>query len=191
MHAHDRLYLQYRPDKSALEQLLDWQSSAIEVNPQGRPVQPDRIHLTVLHFGILADVFRELKEQNDNLTKDMFMTAVEKFARNTQDVLPSVTAVQPERFELFGSGSSVLALRVRTSPELEQAHKRALDMLVACIASCGISYPEMFIPGSRNFRFARQLQPHISLMKTARNKPTVDVSDAPPLNLEVMQIHYQ
>jgi 2'-5' RNA ligase len=191
MHAHDRLYLQYRPDKLAHNQLLAWQSSGIEQNPQARAVQPDRIHLTVLHFGILADVFRELREQNDNLTKDIFMKAVEQFVLDTQDVLPQATTVYPERFELFGSGSSVLALRVRTSPELEQAHRRAFDMLIKCIASCGISQPEMFVPGSRNFRFAKKLQPHISLLKTARSKPTADVSIAQPLKLEVMPVHYQ
>ncbi len=191
MHAHDRLYLQYRPDDDALQQLLTWQAVSQEVNPQSRLVQPDSVHLTVLHFGILADVFRELQQQQPALTKEIFLESVEQFVSYAETVLPSSTVVQPEGFELFGSRSSVLALRVRVSDDLMRAHAQARELLMQCLEACGISPARMFMQGSPNFRFALELQPHISLLKAARTTPNIDSAAAPALRLEAMPVRYR
>lgn len=192
MHAHDRLYLQYCPDDDALQQLLSWQASAQDVNPQARAIQRDGMHLTLLHFGILADVFRELQQQQPALTKEIFLESVDQFITYAETLLPSSTTVQAEGLELFGSRSSVLALRVAVSDELMRAHARARQLLVQCLEACGISPAQMFMRGSPNFRFALELQPHISLLKAARRVPKIDITEqASDLHLEAMPIRYR
>lgn len=191
LHSEDRLYLQYKPDEAALSQLLDWQRAALVINPQAREVQQNRMHLTVIHFGIITDVYRELREQQADLTWEAYTHAVEEFINRSQSVLPEEITVRPERFELFGSRSSVLALRVRVPDALLAAHKQALSLLKECIISCGIMPPEMFMQGSLNFRFALRLEPHLSLIKAARHRPNVALEAAPPLKLSLMPMHYQ
>lgn len=191
MQAHERLYLQYRPDENALEQLLDLQKRLIKANPQGVIVQPDHIHLTLIHFGILADVYRELHEQQPKLTKDFFNQATEQFAQESQKVLPAQTSVTLDKLELFGSRSSVLALRVGISSELREAHAQARTLLEQHIESCGIRPARLFMQGSPNFRFALKLEPHISLIKAARNLPTVSLEADTHLGLQAMPIVYR
>jgi|AntRauTorcE11897_2_1112592.scaffolds.fasta_scaffold13548_2 hypothetical protein len=187
---HERIYLQYQPDESSLTRLLDWQKLAAVSNPQARPVQPDRMHLTVIHFGILADVFRELQQAVPSLTWDVYQASVANFLQDAQTVLPAQATVTPHAFELFGAPHSVLALRVITDDVLIQAHQQALMYLKECLRTCGIQHPVAFMQGSANFRFALQLQPHISLLRSARSHPDIDLDVAQPLVLHAMKVHY-
>ncbi|CAN5711746.1 hypothetical protein BH23PAT2_BH23PAT2_05290 [soil metagenome] len=188
---HERIYLQYQPDESSLKRLLHWQDISAESNPQARRVQPDRVHLTVVHFGILADVFRELQQAVPSLTWDVYQASVASFLQDAQTVLPTQATVVPHAFELFGSYRSVLALRVIPDGVLVQAHQQALTYLKECLQTCGIQHPVAFMQGSANFRFALQLQPHISLLRSARSRPEINLVAGQPLVLHAMNLHYR
>ncbi len=186
----ERIYLQYQPNEEALSQLLHWQKRATQANPQGRPVQQDRLHVTVIHFGIAADVFRELSQQNSKLIWSDFTKSAKQFIETSEAALPAEVAVQPTKLEFFGYRSSVLALTVMPDQALIQAHKAALANLNSFLKSCGISYPVPFMQGSLNLRYALTLSPHISLIKAARHIPDDFPSSLPELQFKVMPVRY-
>jgi 2'-5' RNA ligase len=186
----ERIYLQYRPDESSLGVILNLQKKSTEANPQGRPVQQERLHVTVIHFGIAADVYRELSQQNPKLNWEEFARAAEQFITLSQSALPEEVTVQPTGLEFFGHRSSVLALSVRPDQTLIDAHQSSLQQLKDFLEACGISYPVAFMQGSTNFRYALTLRPHFSLVKAARHVPEDAPSDFPALKLKAMPIHY-
>lgn len=187
--ASERLYFQYKPDAAALEQLLAWQRTASRHNPQARQIRSNRLHVTVLHFGILADVYRELQDQVPHLKWQTYADAVQTLIAESFAVLPPKITVQPSGYELFGPKSQVLALRVRVDDTLSQAHEKIVELLKSCLVACGVNYPVPFMQGSPNFQFARQLEPHISLLRAARFKPTESI-DPMPLYFHVLPIRY-
>jgi hypothetical protein len=103
---HERLYLQYRTDSDHdRDALLQWQAALHEANPQARPVRPTQLHLTIIHFGILADVFRELKQVVYDLTWDTYEQAVTEFMVTSSDVLPASAVVVADKFSRYGSNA--------------------------------------------------------------------------------------
>lgn len=190
LQAHERVYFQYRPDETALARILAWQKQALKVNPQSRQIRPDRFHITILHFGILADVYRELQQRAPELKRETYESAVEEFIERANAILPAKASVNPEGFGLFGPQSHVLAIRVSVDEEIKYAHQKILEHLKHCLKACGITYPVPFMQGSPNFRFARELNPHISLLRAARRVPQVQ-PESSPLAFTVLPIHYK
>lgn len=186
----ERIYVQYQPDEEGLAQLLEWRELASRANTQGRPVQQDRLHVTVIHFGIIADVFRELTQQNSALDRGDFLKAAEQFIVASDTAMPKQVTVQPTGLEFFGFRSSVLALTATPDKKLTEAHRVSLANLKVFLKDCGIEYPVPFMQGSPNFRYALDLRPHISLIKAARHMPTDFPSSLPPLKLTLMPIRY-
>ncbi len=186
----ERIYLQYKPDEAALSHLLTWQQQAHRVNPQARPVPRDKMHLTLLHFGIAQDMYREVTQQQPDLSWDSFAAAVRSFIDASQEVLPQIVTAKPTDFALFGHQSSVLAINLTPSPELLAAHQAALKHLQQCIKSLGIEYPAAFMQGSPNLRFGLTLRPHISLLRAARHRPRSLDKLQRPLRLHVLPVHY-
>lgn len=188
---HHRLYLQYRPDDAAHERLMTWQRKVMAVNPQARPIAAERIHLTVIHFGIIADVLRELREQLPSLDEAVFFRALDVFLVDSQAVLPEQAQLIPEQISLFGQTGSVVALSCRAGGQLTAAHQATLEHLKAFFRSVGISEPVGFMQGSPNFRFALTFRPHLSLAKAARQLPSErTIHSNEPLTLQRMKVHY-
>lgn len=188
---HHRVYLQYQPDEAALQRLAEWQRAVMEANPQARPVAPGRVHLTVIHFGIIADVLRELNEQLPALDEAKFFQALEDFLGNTQAVLPKEAKLIPQKISLFGHTGSVVALSCRASDDLVKAHQVALEQLKDFFRTVGIAEPVGFMQGSPNFRFALTFRPHISLAKAARQLPLHrEIDTQEPLTFQCMKLHY-
>ena len=185
-----RIYLQYKPTTDSLAYLLEWQKSAIKENPQARPVQSDRLHLTVIHVGIIQDVYRELSAHLPQLDWITYTSALHEFITQSQSLLPKQVSVEPKGFAMFGHNSSVLAIALTPDTQLEQAHARSLEQLKLFFKTCGMEFPVPFMQGSPNFRYALTLRPHISLLKAARHRPPA-LQDVPnTLQLEAMPIHY-
>lgn len=188
---HHRIYLQYRPDAASIERLVAWQKSIMAVNPQARPIASDRIHLTVIHFGIIADALRELREQLPSLDEAVFFRALDAFLADSQAVLPDHTLLSPEKISLFGHTGSVVAVSCRADGKLIAAHQAALEHLKSFFRSVGISEPVGFMQGSPNFRFALTFRPHLSLAKAARQLPSErTIHSDESLMLQRMKVHY-
>ena len=190
MQPQHRLYFQYRPTPTSQEQLLQWQALASTANPQARSVAPERLHVTILHFGILADVYRELTEQQPPLSWDTYIQAAEQLFNEGQRHLPATLSVAAEQFALFGPQSGVLGVLCSQPPELVAAHRAVRTCLEAFLQSCGIAHPRGFMQGSPNFRFAVELRPHISLLRAARQVPDTSIQGH-ILELEAMPVHYR
>jgi hypothetical protein len=191
---HERLYLQYRPDSDHdRDALLQWQAALHEANPQARPVRPTQLHLTIIHFGILADVFRELKQVVYDLTWDTYEQAVTEFMVTSSDVLPASAVVVADKFSRYGSNAGVIAVDCKAGDDLIEAHQQSLQLLMKALEQCGVQQPVGFMQGSPNFRFALEFSPHISLLKAARTVPA-DVRTMPhghAFQLQAMPLHYQ
>lgn len=185
-----RVYLQYKPNTESLTHLTSWQKSAIKENPQARPVRSDRLHLTVIHVGIIQDVYRELSAHLPNLDWTTYIGALHDFITQSQALLPEHIYVRPEGFAMFGHNSSVLAIAVTPDTGLEQAHAHSLERLKQFFIDCGMEFPVPFMQGSPNFRYALTLRPHISLLKAARHRPGALHNLPDALQLEAMPIHY-
>lgn len=185
-----RVYLQYKPSQESLRHLIAWQKLAIKENPQGRPILHDRFHLTVLHIGIIQDVYRELSEQIPDLDWKTYTGALRDFIYKSQSLLPKQVSVEPQDFVMFGHNSTVLAVALTPGIELEQAHAHSLKQLKKFLQSCGIAYPVPYMQGSQNFGHALTLRPHISLLKAARHRPSFPGNETQELQLEAMPIRY-
>ena len=188
---HHRIYLQYQPDDSSLSRLMTWQREIMAVNPQARPISPERIHLTVIHIGIIADVLRELNEQLSSLDEAVFFRALDVFLADSQAVMPGQAQLIPQQISLFGHTGSVIAVSCQASEQLIAAHQAALEHLKSFFRSVGISESVGFMQGSPNFRFALTFRPHISLAKAARQLPSNRIIRTDePLTLQRMKVHY-
>jgi hypothetical protein len=169
MKRQERLYLQYEPDKESLKQLLKLQTYALENNPQSRPLSSERLHLTLLHFGILSEVYDEIYRINTNLSWQHYSEAVKTFVKNSDRFMPEVARAKFLGFGLLGPNKNVLAARFEVDDAVSEAHVQALRALKVCLNQCGVENPEHFMLRSPNFRYAAVLNPHITLLRQARN----------------------
>ena len=170
----ERLYFQYAPDSSSIKELVQIQKQALKANPNARPMPLDKLHLTLLHIGIIQEVYEEIRSVNDNLPWDEFNDTLIKAIDGTQQTLPTEVDVSTSNIMMLGAHHDVLAVGLSTTEELKAAHGNAYQHLISFLSSCGIEHPVAFIHGSRNLRYSLNLIPHITLLRAARR--AVDLS---------------
>lgn len=186
----ERLYLQYKPDEQALQYLLDIQKIVKRANPQARTTNPDRMHLTLIHFGILTEVYEEIRMQQPKLTWGQYEASVIRFIDESQRQLPDTAVVTPLEVSMYGSRNSVLALKVNPGQRLMDAHAHCLAVLKEFLLECGIEYPMAFMQGSRNFSHAAEFNPHITLLRAARKRAGLSV-EKPELTFSRLPVRYR
>jgi hypothetical protein len=190
MQRHERLYLQYRPDDPALPRLHDYQQRAVAVNPHGRIVNAERLHMTLIHFGILMELYEECKKSNPSLSWNQFETAVKEFVYSSQSLMPETIELVPLRYAFYGPKKSVLGLELQPDERLRKAHTKALGALKDCLFECGVPTPEHFMLRSPNLRFAQSFNPHITLVRMADQAPE-SLEESTPLLFHSLPILYK
>ncbi|MCC3282516.1 2'-5' RNA ligase family protein [Arthrobacter caoxuetaonis] len=191
-----RIYAQLKPDEAALARLLLLQAGAREAAPGTRLVSPDRLHLTLIHFGKADEAYSRLSAVTGTGPK-AYREALADYLKDTTAALPETDfQLTPTYLSAFGSHGSTLALELRSTPALEALHAELYAVLLEFLSACGIADPAGYAAGDPALCFAAQLRPHISLLHGFRGfhgfaddaAPRVDPA---PLRLQVTPVLYR
>lgn len=180
----ERLYAQLKPDHQSLRHLLALQHVT---PPRGRTVQPERLHLTVIHFGIISDVLRKLPGDPARQAQ-----ALHEYINRSQEILHTYKdhtfELSPINIELFGEFGRTLVMTYAPSAALNDLHDRLVTTLRQFFSDCGVADVNGFMTGDSNFKHALTIQPHITLMKGyVGNVPVVSPQ---PVRLRTMKLLY-
>ncbi|MDN3904254.1 hypothetical protein [Arthrobacter sp. YD2] len=170
--ANRRLYAQMRPDGGSLAHLLALQQAVAAAAPRGvRPVPSRQLHLTLIHFGKVLDVYRVITAATGISLPD-YARLLEGYIERTESLLPATAFhLQPVRAAGFGAHGRTLAVEYAPTPELSALHAGLLEELEGFLAACGIAGTASFMAGDPNFMFARTLRPHITLVRGYTGPP--------------------
>lgn len=171
MNSTDRMYLQYGIDSVGDKLLHAWQQQVLDSNPTARPVPQHQFHLTLLHIGILSEVYREMQAWQPQLTWAVFEREISVFLRATKQILPQTSHVEPINISYMGERAQTAVVSVKAPAELIDAHAKSLHLLQDFFKACGLFHVRAFMHGSPNFKYALVFRPHITLARMAPNHP--------------------
>lgn len=162
LEANIRLYAQMRPDQEGLEHLESLQRSL----PAGTRLLPRRqLHLTLIHFGKVLDVFRVVSAAG-GVGLDDYRELLAGYIRSTEELLPERNfVVQPLGVAGFGNSGRTLVAEYAPAADLARLHARLYRVLRDFLAACGIADVDGFMAADPNFMFASSLRPHITLAR--------------------------
>ena len=165
-----RLYAQLRPDSESLAHLIELQQELAglpEINDGGRPrwVPERQMHLTLIHFGKVRDVY-SLVSVATGITRDRYEELLAVYVAETEAAMPRQPVVlEPAVLSRFGRHGRTLVLEYFPSAVLMQSHAAAVAALETFLRGCGIEDVEAFTAADPNFMFASRLRPHITLSR--------------------------
>lgn len=187
--ANRRLYAQMRPDDASLAHLLALLGSVSSAGPHGlRPVPRSQLHLTLIHFGKVRDVYRVIRSAT-GISLAAYEEALEGYIGRTEALLPPASfRLQPVHLSGFGANGRTLVVEYAPTPELSALHAALLAELEDFLAGCGIEDTAGFMAGDPNFMFAPTLRPHITLARGYTGPPPV--LPLAPVTLTPMPVVY-
>ena len=195
-----RLYAQLRPDPESLTHLIGLQQELAglsEINDGGRPrwVSERQMHLTLIHFGKVRDVY-SLVSVATGIAWDLYEELLAGYVADTEASMPQQPVVlEPAVLSRFGRHGRTLVLEYFPSAVLMQSHAAAVAALETFLRGCGIEDVEAFTAADPNFMFASRLRPHITLSRgfegTLSPPPRGSAAfHAPGVRLESMPVVY-
>lgn len=155
-----RLYVQLRPTPYSLEHLVALQSTFMQ---SGRLVNPAKIHLTIIHFGIVSEVLDSLPGDTRSKTESFA-----NYVSSTQEIIekmPEAFTLKPKTLELFGDHNTTLVVTYEPTEKLLRFHELCLQSLKVFLDRSGVENVEEWMINDRNFTHARTIRPHITLVK--------------------------
>ena len=165
-----RLYAQLRPDEESLAHLgaLQKELAALpEINDGGRPrwSSERQMHLTLIHFGKVRDVYAVVSVAT-GIARDDYEQLLAGYVSETEAAMPRQPVVlEPAVLSRFGRHGRTLVLEYFPSAVLLQSHAAAFAALEGFLRRCGIADVEGFTAADPNFMFAPRLRPHITLSR--------------------------
>lgn len=165
-----RLYAQLRPDPESLTHLMKLQQDLAalpEINDGGRPrwVSERQLHLTLIHFGKVRDVYAVVSVAT-GIAREDYEVLLADYVAETEAAMPGQPVVlEPAVLSRFGRHGRTLVLEYFPSAALMQSHAAAFAALAAFLRRCGIADVEAFTAADPNFMFASRLRPHITLSR--------------------------
>lgn len=196
--ANPRLYTQLRPGPASLAHLaavqreLAGESAAPDAGRTGpRWVPVDQLHLTLIHFGKVLDVYAVLTTATGVGWPD-YGRLLEAYIRDTEALLPAAWfRLEPLALARFGRHGRTLVAEYRPDPALAAVHARAYAALTEFLRGCGISDPAAFTAQDPNFMFAAGLRPHITLCRNFEGTvPGTDVLPLLPVMVRPLPVLY-
>ena len=178
--ANLRLYAQMQPNAASLAHLLSLQAA---LPPGARLVPHRQLHLTLIHFGKVLDVYRILAAAT-GIALPAYEDQLTGYIARTEALLPADSfRLDPLGFAGFGARGRTLVIEYLPTPELASLHADLCAELVRFLAACGIADTAEFMAGDPNFMHAAVLRPHITLARsyagTLPDVPPVPVSLTP------------
>lgn len=159
-----RLYAQMKPDDDSLAHLQNLQNS-LPKQTRGRSVPLQGIHLTLIHYGKVDDVYAVITKHSA-ISYDRYRELLHDYITTTERLLQmGPISLKPKGFARFGSREGTLVIEYLPDDVLLQAHAGMYDALCVFLVCCGIRDIDEFIAGDINFMHAPILKPHITLCK--------------------------
>ena len=175
-----RIYAKLRPTPAALAHLETLQQGLPQHS--GKVLEPRRLHLTVLHFGLVREVHQQISAVS-GIAYDRYAALLADYIHASEQHLPKRTfTVDPVSLAGFGSRGRTLAVAVAPSPELTQLHAGLSAILADFLSACGIRDVAGFMAASPSFSHGQRLRPHISLCRNFGS--TIPVLALQPLELQ-------
>lgn len=170
-----RLYAQMKPDLDGVRHLADVQSSLPE-QKRGRAVAPKQLHMTLIHFGKVHDVFETLHAQTGISYAD-YAPRLAQYIKQSNTLLPAEPAViHPRGFAFYGQRGGTLVIECETPEWIIETHARLVETLREFFSACGIGDIDEFMAGDINFMHVGELRAHITLYKGyAGDPPNVEL----------------
>jgi 2'-5' RNA ligase len=176
-----RLYVELVPDQNGREELITV-VEALKPLVKGRFIDPNKWHITIMHFGIASHVYTELLQVLPNLAQSTFLKALESYIHTSKQTLPPPIKLKLVGYELLGGRNNVLAVRLELTNEIKQAHLQALSNLKQFFSDVGLEQPEDFMRRSHNFSWALTIKPHLTI---ARGINEVELEQLPPSQADI------
>lgn len=159
-----RLYAQMRPDADSLKHLVELQKS-LPRQLKGRAVPARQIHMTLIHFGKIHDVYQIISSQNQ-ISFEQYIHHLQIYIKETQAILPKdPVRIEPVGFALFGQRGGTLVVEYDAPTIIYEIHSELVNVLKRFLKRCEIEDVDAFMANDINFTHAPILRPHITLYK--------------------------
>lgn len=158
------VYAQLSPDTGGRQQLQALQAS-LPNQAKERAVDAHSLHLTLLHYVKAADVYTTISSYS-SITYQNYANLLREFANNMRSYMPAAPVVlQPVGFARLGLMGGTLVLEYAATPSMLVTHEKIAASLKAFFHDCGVQGVDTFMANDRNFKYASELRPHITLYK--------------------------
>lgn len=159
-----RIYSQFKPDDEGIARLLEAQRKLSDPE-RGRLMPKDEIHMTMIHFGKVEDVYARLR-QTSEFSRETFDAAVNTLIDDMRASMNgSSFTLRHTGFERFGKNGKIIVATFETNDELNEFHGRQLEYLVTLLKNCGVPDPTAYMKNDHNFVNALTMRPHVTLKK--------------------------
>ncbi len=149
-----------------IEDILNVQRKVSEKQSAFIPYELEKIHLTVFHFGIPTDLYKEFKVFQPELTLDEFLDRLGSMLMNFAELIPDSMESEILGLDLFGGRvNPKLGLVLERNKLMEEYRNKIIVGLVGFLHELGSANPEEFLQKSRNLRYSlnKKFVPHITL----------------------------
>jgi hypothetical protein len=109
------------------------------ITPLFKPYSLEKIHLTLLHFGILSKLYEEIKRYNDTLQLEEYMQAVNETLEKIKPQLPQTNTLRAKQFILLGHPKHpLLCIEFQKTEELLTIRLPLEKALHEFLTLCGV-----------------------------------------------------
>lgn len=159
-----RLYAQMKPDDDGVSHLADVQRQ-LPKQARGRAVSLKQLHMTLIHFGKVYDVY-EILQQKTGISYDEYAIRLKYYIQQTNILLPTGPAIiQPKGFARYGQRGGTLVIEYDVPTWIIEAHGKLVGVLRQFFDSCGVKNIDEFMTEDINFMHASELKAHITIYK--------------------------
>lgn len=180
--ANERIYLQYAPIEVVRQRLMILQDKIARTS-RGDIVPAQELHLTLLHIGVIDELWGEMHRFSDSLRIEDVRAKMLSYAEEAYGLMPQVLRVRPSGFEMLGPRHDVIALRIMLDMHLSKLHRHCLDLLVRNLYELLDTDPRDYMRQSPNLRHSLELRPHITLVRRASGVQLDKLVIAEPLRM--------
>lgn len=165
-----------------IEPVLVLQRNVSKINPDIELEKPEKLHMTLVHFGVPEELYEDFRKKNQNLTFNQFLDQFYKLLQKIENVVIEKEKVQAKKLDIFGEfPHHVAVIKIVKTPAIMKSRKVIVQSLKEFIRDLGITNVDQFMLQSPNLKFnlADLYKPHITLGYVGQNTtlPKIDISD--------------
>lgn len=166
-----------------IEPVLVLQRSVSKINPNFEPEKPEKLHMTLVHFGVPEELYEDFRKANPNLTFNKFLDQFLKLLQKIEPVVTEELTVDAEKLDILGeSPHHVIVIKIVKVPAIMKSRKVIIQALHQFIRDLDVADVDQFISQSPNLKYnpADVYRPHITLGHVGENTtlPQIDISDS-------------
>lgn len=162
-----KIYVQLQPDQTAVAAVRKVQQDlAAGDTGQSRLVARNALHVTVIHFGLVAK-FIESVRPHTTTPDDAILLQVHDLAKSFEAAIestgPAGFTLKPLDLAYFGAHHTSLVIEFQPVRELQQLHTTCLALLKDMLHRIGLQQVDSFMAEDTNLRYTLSLKPHLTI----------------------------